>query len=74
MRVCVCMHIYIYIYIYMCAHADMHIDNPPCPSKRRASDTCCETINQPQACPNTVRTPGLHYKLPVFSDPAPGKS
>ena len=24
--------------------------------------------------PDTAYTPGLHYKIPVFSDPAPGKS
>ena len=27
-------------------------------------------IDHPKYCP----TPGLHYKIPVFSDPAPGKS
>ena len=28
----------------------------------------------PRAPPCRTNTPGLRYKIPVFSDPAPGKS
>ena len=71
-------YIYIYIYIYIHTHTrklyDMahvcivYIARPPDPRRDATSfDRPRSDITQ-----SYISTPGLRYKIPVFSDPAPG--
>ena len=63
----ICIYIYIYIYIYI------HITRPPLAARRgRRSWTFARA--ETHAMTTSSNTPGLRYKIPVFSDPDPGKS
>ena len=56
--------IHIYIYTYMCTRRVCWA--APVPMHATA-------LSAPRL-PRLLRTPGLRYKIPVFSDPDPGKS
>ena len=60
------MYIYIYMYIYRERERNVYV-----PEERRATSRDAATGGPP--CWDS-RTPSLRYKIPVFSDPDPGKS
>ena len=62
------MCIYIYIYIYMYTHSGLGGAQPLAgPHDDPALSGAADDLSG-------GATPGLRYKIPVFSDPAPGKS
>ena len=57
------MYVYVYLYVYIYIYIYTYRERE---RKQKEADI--------SYCDRSYHIPGLRYKIPVFSDPAPGKS